>query len=162
MSPSGSCAFVAVVALVGCLGCSDDEPSDDEDEGNVDFSTMCAIPSPCGGDPTGQWEAVGGCVQPSAEDYDCNWRDSASGEVTGTVSFQGGSYSIELEASLSHCNTLDLSSRGLGGSYTIMGSEIVASGTTFTFCTDGDTLLLWDRAAESPDMSVLELVRSGG
>jgi hypothetical protein len=161
MSHRGPCSFAALVAVFACLGCADDEPPEDEQQGNVDFSTMCSIPVPCGGDPSGQWEAVGGCVQPSAEDYDCNWRDSASGDVSGTASFGGGNFSLDLEAELLHCDTIDLSARGLGGTYTINGNELVASGTTYSFCVDGDTLLLWDRAAASPDMSVLELVRSG-
>ena len=161
MTHWGTYSFVAVVGLFGCLGCSDDDPPDEENEGNVDFSTMCSIPAACGGDPTGQWDIVGGCVQPSAEDYDCNWKDSASGEVSGTVSLSGGSLSIELESELLHCDTIDVSFQGLGNTYTVVGSDIVANGVTFAFCVDGNTLLLWDRAAVSPDMSVLELVRSG-
>ena len=157
----GPRAFAFVLAAFGCLACSDDDPPEDENEGNVDFSTMCSIPSACGGDPSGEWQVAGGCVQPSAEDYDCNWEDSASGEVSGTLSFSGGSYSGSLEAELSHCNTLDVSYRGIGATYTVRESEIVASGTTFTFCVDGDTMLLWDKTAVSPDMSVLELLRSG-
>ena len=159
----GPCSFASLVVLLGCCACSGgDEASDDQSGGNVDFSSMCSIPAACGGDPTGRWDVVAGCVQPSAEDYDCNWREMAEGDVSGTVSFEGGSYSIDLQANLSHCGTIDFSVNGLGGTYAIMGTEIVASSTTFAFCVDGDTMSLWDRAASSPDMSVLELVRSGG
>jgi hypothetical protein len=156
----GPCSFAAVIALVSCLGCSGDDSPDDENEGNVSFSTMCSIPT-CGGDPTGEWDAVGGCVQPSSEDYDCDWRDTATGDVSGTVSFQGGNFSIELETQLLHCDTIDLSSNGSGGTYTITANEILASGTSFVFCVDGDTLMLWERAATSPDMNVLVLTRRG-
>jgi len=83
------------------------------------------------------------------------------GRGFGNRVVQRREFSLDLEAELLHCDTIDLSARGLGGTYTISENELVASGTTFSFCVDGDTLLLWDRAAASPDMSVLELVRSG-
>ena len=153
------CSFAAVVALVGCLACSDDSP-DEKNEGNVSFSTMCSIPT-CGGDPTGDWDAVGGCVQPSREDYDCDWRETASGDVSGTVSFDGANFSVELETELLHCDISDVSSSGVGGTYTIAGNEIVSNPTSFVFCVQEDTLLLWNRAASSPDMSVLVLTRRG-
>ncbi|HEX6276034.1 MAG TPA: hypothetical protein VFZ53_23500 [Polyangiaceae bacterium] len=159
-SSRGPHYFAALVVLVGCLACSDDDPPAEE-EGNVEFSTMCSIGDPCGGDPSGEWRVESGCVQPSDEDYDCDWRETASGVLSGTVSFQGGSASIELEAQINHCGTIDLSSTNTSGTYTVMGNELVTGATTFAFCAEGDTLRLWESGAQSPFPSVLELSRTG-
>ncbi|HVR20712.1 MAG TPA: hypothetical protein VMS65_13475, partial [Polyangiaceae bacterium] len=76
--------------------------------------------------------------------------------------FGGGSYSMELEAELLHCDAIDLSSASIGGTYTITGNEIlVSSSSAYVFCVDEDILILWDRNAASPDMSVLVLARRG-
>lgn len=161
----GSSALVSIAALFLCVACSGDDEDgngDSNDRGNVDFSESCGIPSACGGDPTGSWDLVSGCIQPTSEDFDCDWEQTAWGEVEGTLDFDTGSYSLETDAELHHCGWIDGSSRSSGGSVTIMQSTLVAGERTFEFCVEGDTLRLWDMAAVHPDFSVLELTRSGG
>ena len=160
----GASAFASIAALLLCTACSGDDEDDgnSNDQGNVDFSESCGIPAVCGGDPTGSYDVVSGCVQPTTKDYECNWEETAWGDVVGTVTFQSGSYSLDTDAELHHCGWVDGSSRGAGGTYTITGNTLAAGMTTFEFCVDGDTLWLWDTAALSPDFSVLELARNEG
>ena len=146
---------------MGCLSCSDDDSPEEEEAGNVEFSTMCSLEDPCGGDPSGEWQVKSGCVQPSDEDYDCDWRETASGVLSGTISFQGGTASIELESQLDHCGTIDIGSTNLSGTYTVTGNELVTGATTFAFCVEESTLRLWESGAQSPSPSVLELSRTG-
>jgi hypothetical protein len=151
----------AVVACLACLACSgsDDESSSADDGHNVDFAVSCSLPVACGGDPIGEWNVVGGCVEPSGEDFDCDWEATAYGTITGTVEISSGGYSLDTDAELRHCGWVDGSGRGVGGSAVVMDNTIVLADRTLAFCVEGDTLSLWDMAAVYPSFSVLKLER---
>ena len=161
MSKRSPSALASVAVFLLCTACSGDDENDgsSNDQGNVDFSESCSIPSVCGGDPTGSYRVVAGCVQPTTKDFECDWEQTAWGEVEGTVTIGSGSFSLDTDAELHHCGWIDGSSRGTGSSATIMGTTLVAGERTFEFCVEGDTLWLWDMAALHPDFSVLELAR---
>ena len=78
------------------------------------------------------------------------------------MDFDSGSYSLDTDAELRHCGWVDGSSRGAGGTYTIMGNTLVFGTRNVEFCVEGDTLWLWDMAAVHPDFSVFELVSADG
>jgi hypothetical protein len=162
MSPRSPSALAGVAVFLLCSACSGDDEDDgsSNDQGNVDFSESCSLPAICGGDPTGSWDVVGGCIQPTTEDFECDWQETAWGAVEGTVTIESGSFSLDTDAELHHCGWIDGSSRGTGGTYTITGNTLVADMRNFEFCVEGDTLRLWDMNAIHPDFSVLELARS--
>jgi hypothetical protein len=163
MSDGGLAARAMVVLLALCTACSgDDESSEDPGgTGNVDFAVSCAAPPSCGGDPTGNFTIVGGCVQPSGEGFECDWESTAYGTVEGTASFDAGSYSIQSDADLRHCGAIDFTTNGTGTSYTLAGNTLMTGlGRTFVFCVEGDTLWLYDMLATFDDFNVLELERA--
>src|SRR5688572_15527900 len=135
----GPSAFVTIAAVLFCVACSDDDEADGDpsDQGNVDFSESCSIPTVCGGDPTGSWNVVGGCIQPTTKDFECDWQQTAWGAVEGTITIDSGSYSLDTDAELHHCGWIDGSSRGAGGTYTITGNTLAAGMRNFEFCVDG-------------------------
>jgi hypothetical protein len=112
----------------------------------------------------GTWEVVGGCTQAPAAGFECeDALSSATGTVTGTFTFESGSYDQSTDAELRQCGWIDGSGRGAGGSLVIEGNTMDLGGTrTLTFCVQGDTLWLHEEGLEYPELTVVELVRSAG
>jgi hypothetical protein len=158
-------ALASVAALLACTACSDDDDSSGNggtgSNGNVDFAVSCTMPTACGGDPSGTWDVVGGCVQPTEMDFDCDWERTAHGSIEGTFTFEAGSLNIETDAELRHCGWVDGSGRSTYASTVITGNTI-ALGTdrTLVFCVEEDTLWIWEMAATYPDFNMFELARS--
>jgi hypothetical protein len=128
---------------------------------NVTFAETCTAPPTCGGDPTGEWTFVSGCVEPPPEGFECaEGVQRGRGTAEGIFSFEADSYSIDLDSELRQCGWIDGSSEGSSGSYTLSGSTLMlGSGRTLSFCVEGDTLWLHDTAAEYSDLTVLRLRR---
>jgi hypothetical protein len=133
---------------------------------NVTFAESCPAPPTCGGDPTGEWTLLDGCVEPPPEGFECaDGVRLGRGTAEGVFSFEAGNYSIDLDSELRQCGWIDGSSSGSSGSYTISGNTLMLGPTrTLAFCVDGGTLHLHDTAAEYSNLTVLRLrrVASGG
>jgi hypothetical protein len=162
--------LVAVVASLSvCVsGCGDDDSSSGggagttANGGNVSFAETCPTPPTCGGDPTGEWTLVDGCVEPPPEGFECaEGVRMGRGTAEGVFRFDNGSYSIDLDSELRQCGWIDGSSEGASGSYTLTGNALMLGPTrTLAFCVEGETLWLHDAAAENSDLTVLRLRRS--
>lgn len=129
---------------------------------NVTFAEACTVPPACGGDPTGEWTLVDGCVEPPPEGFECaEGVRMGRGKAEGVYSFEAGNYSLDLDSELRQCAWIDGSADGGSGSYTIEGSTLtLGGGRTLSFCVEGDTLWLHDAAAEYSDLTVLRLRRA--
>jgi hypothetical protein len=165
----GSLSVGVISVLASWLsGCGDDASSPSGGAGtagngnNVTFAETCTAPPTCGGDPTGEWTLVSGCVEPPTEGFECaEGVRLGRGNAEGTYSFGASAYSSDLESELQQCGWFDGSSSGSSGSYTITGSTLSLSGLrTFSFCVEGDTLWLHETAAEYSDLTVLRLRRT--
>jgi hypothetical protein len=162
--------WLAVLALLGAWvsGCGDDDSSSGGGAGtaasgsNVTFAETCTAPPTCGGDPTGEWTFVDGCVEPPPDGFECaEGVRMGRGTAEGTFSFDASSYSIDLDSELRQCGWIDGSSEGASGSHTISGATLTLGPTrTLSFCVEGDILWLHDTAAEYSDLTVLRLRRS--
>jgi hypothetical protein len=158
--------FVAVLG-VWVSGCGDDDSPSGGLAGaaangnNVTFAVTCTAPPDCGGDPTGDWTLVDGCVEPPPEGFECAQGVSMGrGKAEGVFTFESGSYSSDLDSELRQCGWIDGSSSGSSGSYAISGSTLtLGGGRTLTFCVEGDTLWLHEPAAEYSDLTVTRLRR---
>src|ERR1051325_10675717 len=99
------------VGSVSACGGDDDSTgggAGQSSENNVRFAETCAAEAPCGGDPTGQWKLRSACVRPPDGGFQCaDGLTQASGKITGTIEFSGGSYSMNLDADLRQCGWID-------------------------------------------------------
>jgi hypothetical protein len=129
---------------------------------NVTFAEACTVPPACGGDPTGEWTFLDGCVEPPPEGFECaEGVRMGRGTAEGTYTFEAGNYSIDLDSELRQCGWIDGSSSGSSGSYTVTGSTLMLGPSrTVSFCVEGDTLSLHDAAAEYSALTVLRLRRA--
>lgn len=157
MRVSGPCVTLCVV-LFGCSG--------DDDESDVEFfSTACPAVDACGGDPSGTWAVVGGCVAESEnpEDPEDDWCDGAAdrahGYVEGTFTFEGTSVSYELESTLYICGWVTEGSSGGSSTVDLEEGTVSIGGAPYDFCVDGDTLVLSNPNARDPDFATLRLER---
>jgi hypothetical protein len=149
-------------------GCGDDDSPSGGGAGtaargsNVAFAETCTAPPTCGGDPTGEWTFVDGCVEPPPEGFECaEGVRMGRGTAEGLFTFDASSYSSDLDSELRQCGWLDGSSGGGSGSYMVSGSTMtLGSGRVLSFCVEGDILWLHDTAAEYSDLTVLRLRRS--
>jgi hypothetical protein len=165
----GSCSL-CVIGLLGSWlsGCGDDDTSPGGAAGaaangsNVTFAETCTAPPACGGDPTGEWTFVNGCVEPPPEGFECaEGVRMGHGNAEGRYSFEATDYSLDLDSELRQCGWIDGSSDGGSGSYTVAGSTLTLGGSrALSFCVEGDTLWLHDTAAEYSDLTVLRLRRA--
>lgn len=74
-------ALVLSFALLGCGGASGGAP-----KGIMPAPETCGTVDPCGGDPTGTWTVLGGCVTPAGlQSFECS---GATIQLT-TLSFAG-------------------------------------------------------------------------
>jgi hypothetical protein len=131
MGISRSLAAFSTLALLGtiALGCSDD---------TVHAAQSCPVMA-CGGDVTGTWSIEGACI---IED-DCS---GESGTVSGTYTFENGSYSYDWTIETSGCGSFGESDSSGGGGYREDGNFLYrgADEQIFEYCVDGDTMELLD------------------
>jgi hypothetical protein len=164
----GSWSLCVIGVLASWVsGCGDDDSSPGGGAGaagngnNVTFAETCTAPPSCGGDPTGEWTFVNGCVEPPPEGFECaEGVRLGHGNAVGTYTFGTADYSSDLDSELRQCGWIDGSSSGNSGSYTVAGSTLTLGGSTISFCVEGDTLWLHDTAAEYSDLTVLRLRRA--
>jgi hypothetical protein len=135
--------------------------SDDDDETHVEFfTTACPAVDACGGDPTGTWAFVSGCVVEPSEGWCDGAADRARGFVEGTFTFEGTSVTYEIESRLYVCAWVTESDSSGGGTVDLDEGRVMLFGDqTYDFCVDGDVLLLSQPGATDPEFATLRLER---
>jgi len=156
--------FVFGASVLGVSCGSDGSSGSSSSNGNVNVEAMCSVPRACGGDPTGTWELVEGCVEPPPGGFECeSGLTTAHGSATGTFTFGAGSFDSTVDSEMRQCGWVDSSGDGAGGSWAVSGDVIDLGGVRpLEFCVEGDTLWLVDSTAEYPDLVVMRLERSAG
>jgi len=184
-----ACCFLGCSSSETTSGTLGDAADETSNPGNVEYSAMCAIPTPCGGSLVGTWHHVGGCTEIDPT-LGCPTAIVKNfGSVTGTMTVTADQVSIDRKLSLRPyvqipdtcacpgtafggkpclggclCGaTYSSGSSGGGGKYTVSGTTVTigdpGTAVDYMYCVEGTKLWLARKGMSYPELTLTRFER---